>query len=301
MTFFKYSAAAAIGAAAASLFFYFAIANIFTETLLHIGGSKADAAAAAAGASEKLYITADDGALLAALCLRQPEESGKWVLLLHGYTSGKEAMLSYAEKYFSAGYSVLIPDQRAHGESGGEYCTMGCLESLDTLKWTESIVRLSPSAEIVIHGVSMGAAAALMAAADGVNENVAVIISDCAFSSLSEIAEYQLSERLGRAAALLAPGCSTITKLRIGCSWRDISPLAAVASNITPTLFIHGAADAFIPVKTAHELYSAATGEKELCIIENAAHAEAMYKDTEKYWTAVFNFIEKHSNMHKNG
>ena len=74
-----------------------------------------------------------------------------------------------------------------------------------------------------------------------------------------------------------------------------------VACSKVPILFIHGGADKFVPTRMVHELYAAAPGSKELLIVPEAEHAGAAYTDTEKYWTAVFDFAAKHSSMHKNG
>ena len=299
MKLFKYTAAAALGAAAAFLFVYFALANLLVEAVLHIGGGEPAVAAMAEDGEERLYITAGDGVRLTASCRRQ--QSGKWALIMHGYTSGKENMRSYAQKYYEQGYSVLVPDQRAHGESGGEYCGMGWPERLDVIKWAERITEEEPGAEIVLHGVSMGAASVLMAAGEGLPENVAAVVSDCAFTDVASIMRYQLSERVVDSAALLSFGGSAVTKLRLGHTWGEASALAMAARSGIPILFIHGGADDFVPVQMAHELCAAAPEPKELVIIPGAEHAQAAYKDTEKYWTAVFDFIAKHSSMHKNG
>ncbi|MDD6188382.1 MAG: alpha/beta hydrolase [Clostridiales bacterium] len=306
MKLLKYTAAAALGAAAAFLVVYFALAGVLVEAVLHIGSGNAVAAEGMLAwpddmEPEKLYICADDGVELAALCFRQEEESGNWALVLHGYTSKKEEMRSYAQKYYEQGYSVLLPDQRAHGESSGEYCGMGWLERLDAIKWAERIVEEEPNAEIVLHGVSMGAAAALMAAGEGLPENVTAVVSDCAFTDVKSIMAHQLSSRLDKRAAILGFGGSLVTKLRLGCTWDEASAVDMVEKSKVPILFIHGGADKFVPTQMVHELYTAAPGTKELLIVPEAEHAGAAYTDTEKYWTAVFDFAAKHSSMHKNG
>jgi len=301
MKFVKYTAAAALGAAAAFLFVYFALAGLLVEVVLHIGNETAAAAVMAGDGTEKVYITADDGVTLAALCYRQEEDSGKWALVMHGYTSSKENMLSYAREYYARGFSVIVPDQRAHGESGGEYCTMGWTERLDIIRWCEYIAEEAPDAELTVHGVSMGAASAVMAAGEGLPENVNAVISDCAFTDVASIIRHQLVSKVDESAALLGPGGSLVTKLRTGCGWRESSALEMARQSSVPIFFIHGGADDFVPAEMAHELYDAAGCEKAIFVVPEAVHAQSMYKDTEKYWTAVFDFIAKHSSMHKSG
>lgn len=306
MKFWKYTAAAALGAAAAFLLVYFVLADVLVEAVLHIGNSEGAAAGSilvwsADMPAEKVYLCSEDGVELAALCFRQEEGRGKWALILHGYTSKKEDMRSYARRYYEQGYSVLLPDQRAHGESGGEYCGMGWLERLDAIKWVEHITEEQPDAEIVLHGVSMGAAAALMAAGEGLPENVTALVSDCAFTDVRSIMEHQLSSRLDHHAAILGFGGSLVTKLRVGCTWEEASAVAMAAKSKVPILFIHGGADKFVPPQMVYALYAAVPGEKELLIVPEAEHAGSAYTDTEKYWTTVFDFAAKHSSMHKNG
>lgn len=300
MKFVKYTAAAALGAAAAFLFVYFALAGLMVEAVLHIGDDVAAVAAVENGA-EKVYITADGGVTLAALSYRQPAESGKWALIMHGYTSCKENMLPYARAYYDRGFSVIVPDQRAHGESGGEYCGMGWPERLDVIRWAEYIADEAPDAELTVHGISMGAASVVMAAGEGLPDNVNTIISDCAFTGVDSIMRHQLATKIDDSAELLSFGGSLITKLRIGSGWREASALKMAERSGVPTLFIHGGADTFVPTEMVYELYNAAGCEKGILVVPEAVHAQSMYKDTEKYWTAVFEFIAKHSSMHKNG
>ena len=53
------------------------------------------------------------------------------VLLLHGYTACKDDMLSHAAFLHAGGYSVLLLDLRACGESGGSAVTLGGHERED--------------------------------------------------------------------------------------------------------------------------------------------------------------------------
>ena len=60
-----------------------------------------------------------------------------------------------------------------------------------------------------------------------------------------------------------------------------------------PVLFIHGEADAFAPCSMAYELYAACRSPKELLVIPGAGHAEAYYKDAERYERAVRAFLRR--------
>ena len=72
----------------------------------------------------------------------------------------------------------------------------------------------------------------------------------------------------------------------------DASALDAVRKSHTPTLFIHGSADAMISVQMSKDLYDAASCPKELLIIEGAGHGQPQDKDPEAYYGAIREFLE---------
>ena len=86
----------------------------------------------------------------------------RWVILLHGYTGSKEMMYPYAYRYVQHGFNALAPDFRCQGESEGDYIGLGATDSRDLLLWISMILQRDPDAEIVLHGLSMGASAALI-------------------------------------------------------------------------------------------------------------------------------------------
>lgn len=51
------------------------------------------------------------------------------MILLHGLSDNRLGMIGYAELLLSHGFSVVMPDARAHGTSGSQLATYGLLES----------------------------------------------------------------------------------------------------------------------------------------------------------------------------
>ena len=79
---------------------------------------------------EDVYQKSGDGLRLHAVYF--PQDQTKLVICFHGYTG--QAMSDFcglSEYYLSRGYSMLQVDQRAHGESEGEYIGFGCLDRID--------------------------------------------------------------------------------------------------------------------------------------------------------------------------
>ena len=93
-----------------------------------------------------------------------------------------------AARHFSElGYTVVTPDNRAHGESDGSYIGMGWLDRLDLLLWIDQIISEDPLAEIVLYGVSMGGAAVMMTAGEALPSAVKAIIEDCGYTSVYDM------------------------------------------------------------------------------------------------------------------
>ena len=109
-------------------------------------------------------ITAFDGTPLYARFYRNGD-SKTTILMMHGFRSNPIHDFSCAFKfYYDKGFNLLVPDQRAHGKSGGKYITYGAKERYDAKSWLEYANTLVEGGELYATGVSMGATTVLMAA-----------------------------------------------------------------------------------------------------------------------------------------
>lgn len=248
----------------------------------------------------KVQVRTADGYLLTAA--EFPAESGeaggngdKWVLLLHGYTGWKEEMYQFACWYHGQGYSVLVPDLRCQGESEGDFIGMGWTDHFDCELWTSYILEQSPEAQIVLHGQSMGAAAALiMAGSPEVSDHIKAVVSDSAYTSGYEMFGDKITEWFHLPAAPFVDSACVMLRLRGGYNLKDASPLRAVKSSGIPTLFIHGDEDRMIDVNMSYELFEAAACEKELFIVEGAGHAQAQDKSPDLYYGRIGEFLDRY-------
>ena len=105
-----------------------------------------------------INITARDGVTLRAWSIRASHSNGNAVILLHGLSDNRSGMTGYAELLLSRGFSVLMPDARAHGSSGGNLATFGLLESEDIHRWLDWLDQNDDPKCIFGLGESMGAA-----------------------------------------------------------------------------------------------------------------------------------------------
>lgn len=242
---------------------------------------------------DRYYSTSRDGLKLCNYVL-SGNDSNKWVITVHGYTSEGKKMYSYAKKFFELGYNVIIPDLRGHGESEGEYIGMGWDDRLDIIDLINGIVENYPDSEIVLFGVSMGAATVLNVSGESIPSNVKAVIEDCGFTSVWDEFSYQLKELFGLPSFPMMHSASLVTKLRAGYWFGEASVIEQVKKSVTPTLFIHGDADTFVPYFMLDELYNASTAEKEKLVIEGAAHAKASTVNPTLYWETIEAFLAKY-------
>ena len=242
---------------------------------------------------QKIAVKTEDNYTLVAEEFFPETDSHKWVLLLHGYTGWKEEMYPFAYWYHEQGYHVIVPDLRCQGESEGDFIGMGWTDHFDCRLWMNYILSQDADAEIVLHGQSMGAATALMMAGDEeTSQNIAAVISDCAYTDAYSMFGEKITEWFYLPPFPLVDTACVVLRMRGGYNLKDASALESVKKSSTPILFIHGDRDDMIPVQMSKDLYEAANGPKELLIIEGAGHAQAQDKDPEAYYGAIEAFLK---------
>ena len=244
---------------------------------------------------EKLSISAYDGLKLQGNLLRTG--SDKVVIAVHGYHSnGMREYTPYLKFYHDLGYNVLMPDDRAHGESEGKYIGFGWNDRLDVIKWIRKAIELFGSdTQIILHGISMGAAAVLMASGEELPRQVKAVISDCAFASVEEEFKYQLKHMFHLPEFPVLQTFDMINRHFNGYRLKEASALGQVSKSDIPTLFIHGGKDDFVPTYMVFELFEACSAPKDMIIIDGASHAQSHIADPGKYENAVKEFIERYT------
>lgn len=222
--------------------------------------------------------------------------SHRWVILLHGYTGSKEMMFPYAYRYVQHGFNALVPDFRCQGESEGDYIGLGATDSRDLMLWIDLILQRDPDADIVLHGLSMGASTALiLSGMEDVPPSVRAIVSDCAFTDAYSMFREKIGSWFYLPAFPVVDSANLMIRLRAGYDLRETSPLNAVKRRRIPTLFIHGREDKMIPVEMCLQLYEAAACPKEILIIDGAGHAQAGTRDPELYFDTADRFLETYA------
>jgi uncharacterized protein len=246
---------------------------------------------------EEFDVTASDGAVLRGWKVRPPAPIGDWVLLFHGVSDNRTGDVGHAEFLLRHGYSLVMMDSRAHGESGGDMCTYGWKERYDTVEIADELFRTEKVHHLYALGVSMGAAIALQSAA--VEPRIEAVAAEAPFADLREVsydyAGLDISPLLGK--TLFRP--ASIYTLRGvekegGFKPEDVSPEKAVAARPFPVLLICGTRDHRIPCRHAERIYKAAAGPKALWEVKGAGHAAALGQSPAGYESRVVAFFESY-------
>jgi fermentation-respiration switch protein FrsA (DUF1100 family) len=225
------------------------------------------------------------------------ELRGWKVILFHGIADNRTGDSGHAEFLLRHGYSVVMMDSRAQGESGGDIETYGWKERYDTVAVTDALYASEQVRHLYALGVSLGAAIALQSAA--VEQRVEAVAAEAPFANLREVsydyAGLHAGSWLGK--SLFRPA-STVAMKSVekggGFKPEDVSPEKAVAERPFPVLLICGTRDTTVPCRHAERIYKAATGPKELWIVQGAGHASALGQDPVEYENRVVSFFEKY-------
>ncbi len=243
--------------------------------------------------ADDVFITNDKGEKRHAKVFNNSHNE-KWAIIFHGYTSGPEGMYHYAYAYAKMGFNCLLPSMIGHSKDTHRYCSMGYHDRYMGLDWINYILTLNPDAEIVLHGESMGAATTMLITGEKLPKNVKCAVSDCGFTNCYEQYSHVSKNQISPAATVLIPMVSLYSQLRGNFNFKKCSPVDAVKYSVTPTLFVHGESDDFVPFEMMHEVYSACAAEKDCFSIKGAGHAESVSRDPETYWTNVREFIKNY-------
>ncbi|MEV5837508.1 alpha/beta hydrolase [Nocardia sp. NPDC052112] len=240
-------------------------------------------------------LTAHDGVELAGYYFPTTQPAADTAVLIHGHRADASLMGDFARHYRDRGFNVFMADNRGHGESGGAYVGMGWLDHLDYLAWTRRIAATVAAdtgrdARIVVHGVSMGAATALiMSGSPDLAEHVRAVISDCSFSSARDELAHHLHARHLPASPTLAITDRLCLRMA-GYRLTRASPQQAITGARTPILLIHGSADTYNPTWMGRRLHQAHPAAW-LWIAPGAEHGMSYYTDPDTYLHQIDQFL----------
>ena len=166
------------------------------------------------------------------------------VVISHGHTSGKTAMLKYADIFWDCGCDVVLYDHRAHGESdNGAMPTAGIKEKEDHVAvtdWLKSKTGLE-NHQIGWAGASWGAATVLMAGA--YDSEMAFILADAPYQDWFTAIYERGKRQYGGVVDLLSPAAMSFVNMRADIDYKQASPIMAAEKITEPVFLIHSQTD----------------------------------------------------------
>ena len=217
------------------------------------------------------------------------------MLFFHGYrsTSARDGSGGF-QMCLRRGFSVLMADQRGHGDSEGDTITFGIRERYDCVDWARAAAKkFGPETKILLLGVSMGAATVLMAADLPLPETVRGIVADCGYDTPAGILKETIRRRRWPLFPLY-PFTALGARWFGGFSVTETSALDCVGRARLPILLIHGEADRVVPCAMARSLRDACASQVELLTVPEADHGISWYVDMPAYQKALLRFMEAH-------
>ena len=218
------------------------------------------------------------------------------VVLMHGIHGDRTTLVSRAEFLSRAGYAVLLFDFQGHGESRGHQITFGFLESRDAIAAVNFIHHQLPGEKVGVLGISMGAAAALLAAPP---LPVNALILESSYPTIYQATEDRLGLRFGWLGRLATPLLTCQLKPRLGISQDDLNPLACARRIPVPKFFLAGTLDRDTTIEEAKALFVAAAEPKQAWWIDGAGHEDLHRFAGSEYETRVLAFLA--GQLNRNG
>jgi len=222
-----------------------------------------------------------------------PGTNGCAIVVVHGVDGPSIEMMPHVSYLNRAGYGVLIYDNRGRGESGGGFSTLGYYEWRDVLhavKWTAAQPGVDP-ANIGLHGMSLGAACVILAAAE--NQQVRGVLAESPFISMPIMLAH-VANKVTRVPRQIAGWVlRSMLDWSLGARLRTVAPEEAVERIAPRPLYIIDAEkDLLFPANTSRSVYQSAGEPKYFWVVEGAPHANCWHTLPHEYETRALNFWE---------
>jgi len=212
-----------------------------------------------------------------------PPQNGAVILVAHGY--GDRRAEDFYALFAGHGYGVFAWDFRAHGESEGDFCSLGYYETRDA-KAALDFVLAQPDVEHVgAWGGSMGAVTMIRAAAQ--YAEIEALVVDSPFVTLEEEMNLRVPFPMMRSLIRF------FAERQAGVTLDQVRPVDDIAHiSPRPVFIIQGMGDGMVPLDSAQRLYDAAGEPRQLWVENDVPHLNmyAYYKT--RYTKRVLKFFD---------
>lgn len=268
-----------------------ALPGVFLSINAHrVAGTKAPPPFLFGDTQESLVFRGAGGTELAAVYIPHPAPRGA-VLLSHGLGAEKWQFLPAVYPLYRRGFSVLAFDHRGHGSSDGVTTTFGLIEAEDIEAAYRLLRAKIGEGTIVLYGISMGGAAAQVAAPR--LPGLGALVLDSTFASFASVAPHALP--FSGAGAQLAVGIGRLWSLPItGHDLLGFEPIGeAPRLPQVPVLLLHAEQDPLIPVTEAERLKMAYGDRAQLVRLPGAHHANGFSYAPQQHTQALDGLLSR--------
>jgi dipeptidyl aminopeptidase/acylaminoacyl peptidase len=243
-----------------------------------------------------------DGAVLRAWFMRPQDANANAIILLHGVSDNRMGMYGYGRWLVQNHYMVLIPDARAHGNSGGELATYGLKEADDIHRWVDWIDSVEHPRCMFGMGESMGAAQLLQSLQK--ESRFCAVVAESPFATFREVAyarfgrPFHAGPWLGRTFFRPAVDVGFLyVRFHYGLNMELASPEQAVVGIKTPVLLIHGLQDENIPPYHSDLIQAKNPSSIAVWKVPGAVHTQAYKAAPEEFKRRVLGWFAEHSSL----
>jgi uncharacterized protein len=239
------------------------------------------------GCSEIAFPSASGSRIRGWFCPVTPRRGS--ILLLPGVRANRLSMVERGRFLHRAGYSVLLIDFQATGESPGDCITFGWLESRDARAAVDFLRTAHPGEPVAVIGSSLGGAAAVLA--DPPLPMDALVL-EALYPTIERATENRLAIRFGPAGRLAAPLLLFQLPFRLGVEAGALRPIDRIGSLQVPLFIISGNEDRHTTREDTLLLYRRVRPPKTLWLVPGAAHVDLHRFAGAEYERRVLAFLE---------
>jgi len=210
------------------------------------------------------------------------------VLLLPGARDDRTTMVPRAQLLRKHGFSVLLIDLQAHGETAGEAITFGARESADV---TAALVWIKSNAagrRVGVIGCSLGGASVLLAPQP---TGFDAVVLEAVYPRITRAVENRIRLRAGPLTPVLARLLLMQLQPRLHLATSDLEPIRSISRLGAPVLIAAGSDDEHTTLSESKELYDVAVNPKQFWVVRGARHQDLLAFDSREYQTHVLGFL----------
>jgi uncharacterized protein len=212
------------------------------------------------------------------------------VVLLPGIRANRLSMVDRARFLRRAGYSVLLIDFQATGETKGDHITFGWKESRDALAAVNFVHGVAQSDDVAIIGSSLGGVATLLATPP---LKVDALVLEAVYPTIEIATRNRMENYLGAFGRMLTPLLLGQLQLRLGVSATQLRPADHIAGVECPMLIMSGEKDRDTRPADTQILFECARSRKQLWPVPKAGHVDLHRAAPAEYERRVLAFLSQ--------